>query len=135
MGKTNQERVTAVHHWTDALFSFKTTRNPSFRFRNGEFTMVGLEVDGRPLLRAYSVVSANYEDSLEFFSIKVQDGPLTSRLQHVRVGDPILVGTKPTGTLVVDNLLSGRHLYLLGTGTGLAPFLRDHQGPGHVRAL
>jgi ferredoxin--NADP+ reductase len=129
MGKTSTESVLDVHHWTDTLFSFRTTRDPSFRFRNGEFTMIGMEVDGRPLLRAYSVVSANYEDELEFFSIKVADGPLTSRLQHLKVGDPILVGRKPTGTLVIDNLLPGRHLYLLGTGTGLAPFLSIIKDP------
>ena len=129
MGKTSQEQVTAVHHWTDNLFSFRTTRDPSLRFRNGEFLMLGLEVEGRPLLRAYSVASANYEDDLEFFSIKVPDGPLTSRLQHLKVGDPILIGRKPTGTLVIDNLVDGRHLYLLGTGTGLAPFLSIIRDP------
>ena len=129
MGKTSQEQVTEVFHWTDALFSFKTTRDTSLRFRNGEFLMLGLEIEGRPLLRAYSVVSANYEDSLEFFSIKVPDGPLTSRLQHLKVGDPILIGRKPTGTLVIDNLREGRHLYLLGTGTGLAPFLSIIKDP------
>src|SRR3712207_4384053 len=91
--------------------------------------MVGLTVDGRPLLRAYSMVSANHEEELEFFSIKVQNGPLTSRLQHLKVGDPILVSRKATGTLVLDNLLAGRHLYLLGTGTGLAPFLSIIKDP------
>ncbi len=129
MSKYNEERVLSVHHWTDTLFSFRTTRDPSFRFRNGEFTMIGIEVEGKPLLRAYSVVSANYEEELEFFSIKVQDGPLTSKLQHLKVGDPIIVGKKPTGTLVLDNLLPGRHLYLLGTGTGLAPFLSIIKDP------
>jgi ferredoxin--NADP+ reductase len=129
MSKYLEERVTHVHHWTDTLFSFRTTRDPSFRFRNGEFTMIGMEVEGRPLVRAYSVVSANYDDELEFFSIKVPDGPLTSRLQHLKVGDPILVGKKPTGTLVLDNLLPGKHLYLLGTGTGLAPFLSIIRDP------
>ena len=89
MSKFYEERVLSVHHWTDNLFSFRTTRDPAFRFRNGEFTMIGLEVEGRPLLRAYSVVSANYEAELEFFSIKVQDGPLTSKLQHLKVGDEI----------------------------------------------
>lgn len=123
MANLNVETVTSVHHWTDRLFSFTATRDPGFRFKNGHFTMVGLEVDDRPLLRAYSVASANYEDELEFFSIKVDDGPLTSRLQHIREGDQILVGRKPTGTLVADHLLPGRNLYLLGTGTGLAPFL------------
>lgn len=123
MSNLMEERVLSVRHWTDRLFSFTTTRDPSFRFRNGEFTMIGLKVDGRPLLRAYSVVSPNYEDTLEFFSIKVPDGPLTSRLQHVVEGDPIIIGRKATGTLVLDNLKPGRTLYLLGTGTGLAPFL------------
>lgn len=118
-----EERVVEIYHWTDRLFSFKTTRDPSFRFKNGQFTMLGMEVDGRPLLRAYSVVSPNYDESLEFFSIKVPNGPLTSRLQHVQVGDPIIISRKATGTLVLDNLLPGRNLYLLGTGTGLAPFL------------
>jgi ferredoxin/flavodoxin---NADP+ reductase len=123
MSQLVREEVLDVRHWTDTLFSFRTTRSPSFRFRNGQFTMIGLEVDGRPLLRAYSMASANHEDELEFFSIKVPDGPLTSRLQHLKNGDAILVNGKPTGTLVQDNLLPGRRLYLLGTGTGLAPFL------------
>jgi len=129
MSKYIEERVTQVRHWTDTLFSFRTTRDPSFRFRNGEFVMIGLEVEGRPLVRAYSVASANYEDELEFYSIKVQDGPLTSRLQHLKVGDPIMVGKKPTGTLVLDNLAPGRNLYLLGTGTGLAPFVSIIKDP------
>jgi ferredoxin--NADP+ reductase len=123
MSNLNTETVLSVHHWTDTLFSFTTTRDPGFRFANGQFTMIGLEVEGRPLLRAYSMASANHEDRLEFFSIKVPDGPLTSRLQNLKEGDKILVGRKPTGTLVQDNLLSGRNLYLIGTGTGLAPFL------------
>ncbi len=118
-----EERVLSVHHWTDTLFSFRTTRDPSFRFRSGQFTMIGIPVNGKPLLRAYSVASAFYEEELEFFSIKVQDGPLTSRLQHLKAGDPVMVSRKPTGTLVLDNLAPGKHLYLLGTGTGLAPFL------------
>jgi ferredoxin/flavodoxin---NADP+ reductase len=118
-----EERVLSVHHWTDTLFSFTTTRDPAFRFENGQFTMIGLPVEGRPLLRAYSLVSANHEDQLEFFSIKVADGPLTSRLQHLKEGDPIIVGRKATGTLLLDNLEPGKTLYLLGTGTGLAPFL------------
>lgn len=129
MSNFNEERVISVHHWTDTLFSFRTTRDPSFRFRNGEFTMIGLKVGEKPLLRAYSLVSANYEEELEFFSIKVQAGPLTSRLQHLKVGDPIIVSRKATGTLVVDNLHSGRNLYLLGTGTGLAPFLSIIKDP------
>jgi ferredoxin--NADP+ reductase len=123
MSAFNQEIVLSVRHWTDELFSFHATRSPSFRFENGQFTMIGLEVGGKPLLRAYSMASANYEDSLEFFSIKVPDGPLTSRLQHIKPGDRILVSRKPTGTLVLENLLPGRTLYLLSTGTGLAPFL------------
>lgn len=123
MSNFNQETVLSVHHWTDRLFSFKATRNPAFRFQNGQFTMMGVEIEGRPLVRAYSLASANYEEQLEFFSIKVADGPLTSRLQHLREGDPILVSRKATGTLVLDNLSQGRNLYLLGTGTGLAPFL------------
>jgi ferredoxin--NADP+ reductase len=129
MSNFNEERVLSVHHWTDSLFSFKTTRDPTFRFRNGEFTMIGIKVGEKPLLRAYSLVSANYEENLEFFSIKVQDGPLTSRLQHLKVGDPIIVSRKPTGTLVLDNLTNGRNLYLLGTGTGLAPFLSIIKDP------
>src|SRR6185312_9844905 len=105
------------------LFSFTTTRSPALRFRNGHFVMIGLEVEGRPLLRAFSFASANYDEHLEFYSIKVPDGALTGRLQHVRPGDPVLVGRKPTGTLVLDHLLPAKRLYLLGTGTGLAPFM------------
>ncbi len=129
MSTLNEETVVDVRHWTDRLFSFRTTRDPSFRFRNGEFTMIGLKVDGKPLLRAYSVASANYEDELEFLSIKVAEGPLTSRLQNIKAGDPIIVSRKATGTLVIDNLLSGRNLYLLSTGTGLAPFLSVIKDP------
>jgi ferredoxin/flavodoxin---NADP+ reductase len=129
MSNFNQESVLSVHHWTDNLFSFTTTRDPSFRFRNGEFTMIGLKVGEKPLLRAYSVASANYEDRLEFFSIKVPDGPLTSRLQHLKQGDEVIVSRKATGTLVIDNLEDGRNLYLIGTGTGLAPFLSVIKDP------
>jgi ferredoxin--NADP+ reductase len=129
MSNFNEERVLSVHHWTDRLFSFRTTRDPSFRFRSGQFTMIGIPVNGKPLLRAYSVASGFYEDELEFFSIKVQDGPLTSRLQHLKQGDTLLVSRKPTGTLVLDNLAPGKHLYLLGTGTGLAPFLSVIKDP------
>ncbi len=129
MANFNQESVLNVHHWTDNLFSFTTTRDPSFRFRNGEFVMIGLEIGDRPLMRAYSVASANYEPNLEFFSIKVPDGPLTSRLQHLKEGDQIIVGRKVTGTLVIDNLTDGRNLYLIGTGTGLAPFLSVIKDP------
>ena len=123
MSAFQEETVLSVHHWTDRLFSFTTTRNRGFRFRNGQFSMIGLPVDGKPLLRAYSIASPNYDDKLEFFSIKVPDGPLTSRLLHVVPGDKIIIGQKATGTLLLDNLLPGKHLYLLGTGTGLAPFL------------
>jgi ferredoxin--NADP+ reductase len=122
MNAFNKEQVLAVRHWTDSLFSFTTTRDPGFRFLNGQFTMMGLELNGRPLLRAYSMASANHEESLEFFSIKVADGPLTSQLQKIREGDTILVGRKATGTLITDNLLTGSRLLLLSTGTGLAPF-------------
>jgi len=124
MAGLRKESVTDVHHWNDSLFSFKTTRDPGFRFKNGHFIMIGLEQDnGRPLMRAYSIASANYEDELEFFSIKVPDGPLTSKLQKIDVGDQIVMSTKPTGTLILDNLLPGRNLYLISTGTGLAPFM------------
>ena len=124
------ETVLSVHHWTDRLFSFKTTRDETLRFSNGHFTMIGLRLEGgKPLLRAYSIVSANYEDHLEFLSIKVQDGPLTSRLQHIQVGDKIVVGKKPTGTLLIDYLLPGKNLYLFGTGTGVAPFLSIVRDP------
>lgn len=128
IGNLFSERVLDVTHYSDTLFSFRTTRAPTFRFESGQFTMIGLEVEGRPLLRAYSVASAVYDDWLEFFSIKVPGGPLTSRLQHIRPDDEILVGPKPTGTLVNANLRPGRRLVLLGTGTGFAPFaslLRD----------
>jgi ferredoxin--NADP+ reductase len=125
-----EETVLSVHHWTDRLFSFKTTRDETLRFSNGHFTMIGLRLEGgKPLLRAYSIVSANYEDHLEFLSIKVQDGPLTSRLQHILVGDKIVVGKKPTGTLLIDYLLPGKNLYLFGTGTGVAPFLSIVRDP------
>jgi ferredoxin/flavodoxin---NADP+ reductase len=117
-----REKVLSVRHWTDTLFSFTATRDSGFRFQNGQFAMIGLEVDGRPLLRAYSMASANHEEELEFFSIKVADGPLTSKLQKIREGDTILVGRKATGTLIADNLIAGKRLLLLSTGTGLAPF-------------
>ncbi|WP_088280448.1 ferredoxin--NADP reductase [Ideonella sp. A 288] len=124
-----EERVLTVHHWTDRQFSFTTTRDPALRFLNGHFTMIGLRVNGKPLLRAYSVVSANYEEHLEFLSIKVPDGPLTSRLQHIQVGDTIIVGKKPTGTLVIDYLLPGKRLYMMSSGTGLAPFMSICRDP------
>jgi ferredoxin--NADP+ reductase len=123
------EHVIDVRHWNDTLFSFRTTRDPGFRFDSGQFVMIGLETDGRPLMRAYSVASASWEEHLEFFSIKVADGPLTSRLQHLKPGDPLIVTRKPTGTLVLNDLKPGRHLYLLGTGTGLAPFLSIVRDP------
>jgi len=129
MAGFNTEHVLSVHHWTDTLFSFTTTRSSSLRFKNGHFIMIGIEVEGRPLMRAYSIVSANYEEELEFFSIKVPDGPLTSRLQHLKVGDPVLMSSKPTGTLILDHLLPGRNLYLLSTGTGLAPFISIIKDP------
>jgi ferredoxin/flavodoxin---NADP+ reductase len=129
MSNLQLQTVTTVRHWTDTLFSFTCTRDPSFRFENGQFTMVGLEVNGKPLLRAYSIASANYEEELEFFSIKVPDGPLTSRLQHLKIGDTLFIGRKPTGTLIVDNLLPGRVLWLLSTGTGLAPFMSVIRDP------
>jgi ferredoxin--NADP+ reductase len=129
MSQVNQERVLSVHHWNDSLFSFTTTRNPGFHFRNGHFVMVGLEVEGRPLLRAYSLVSANYDEHLEFYSIKIPEGALTSRLQHVTPGHSVLVSRKATGTLLLDNLLPGRRLYLLATGTGLAPFMSIIRDP------
>ena len=129
MAAFNHERVTSVRHWNDTLFSFTCTRDTSLRFKNGHFVMIGLEVEGKPLMRDYSIASANYEEELEFYSIKVQDGPLTSRLQHLKEGDEILISRKPTGTLVLDNLKPGRHLYLLGSGTGLAPFMSIIKDP------
>jgi ferredoxin--NADP+ reductase len=122
MSTFQTETVLSVTHWTEQLFSFTATRDPGFRFQNGQFAMIGLEVDGRPLVRAYSMASANHEDSLEFFSIKVADGPLTSRLQKIVEGDTILVGRKATGTLITANLIPGKRLLLLATGTGFAPF-------------
>ena len=122
-GNLSEQTVLAVHHWTDRLFSLQLTRDPSFRFENGQFAMIGLMADGKPVLRAYSMASPNHAETLEFLSIKVPDGPLTSRLQHVKVGDKVLVGRKPTGTLLLDNLRPGRALYMVATGTGLAPFL------------
>ena len=129
-GKSNRvESVLAVRHWNDSLFSFTTTRSPSFRFETGQFVMVGLQRQGRPLMRAYSLASPSHEEHLEFFSIKVPDGPLTSQLQHLKEGDEIIISKKPTGTLVLDDLKPGKHLYLLSTGTGLAPFMSVIQDP------
>ncbi|MDE2299432.1 MAG: ferredoxin--NADP reductase [Burkholderiales bacterium] len=129
MSAFNEERVLSVHHWTDKLFTFTTTRDPALRFSNGHFTMIGLRVNNKPLLRAYSIVSANYEEHLEFLSIKVPNGPLTSKLQHIQVGDTVIVGKKPTGTLLIDYLLPAKRLYLLSTGTGLAPFMSIIRDP------
>jgi ferredoxin--NADP+ reductase len=129
MSTLGTERVLKVHHWNDTLFSFRTTRDPALRFRNGHFVMIGLQVEGKPLLRAYSVASANHEEHLEFLSIKVPNGPLTSRLQHLKEGDEIIVGRKPVGTLVIDDLKPGKNLFLLATGTGLAPFMSIIKDP------
>ncbi|MEO1205536.1 MAG: ferredoxin--NADP reductase [Pseudomonadota bacterium] len=129
MSAYHEETVLKVHHWTDSLFSFTTTRHEAFRFENGQFTMMGIENGGKPLVRAYSMVSPNYEETLEFLSIKVPDGPLTSKLQHIKEGDRILVSKKPVGTLIIDNLKPGRNLFLLSTGTGLAPFMSIIRDP------
>lgn len=129
MASTREETVLGVRHWDERVFSFRTTRDPGLRFENGQFVMLGLNVDGRPLLRAYSIASANHEDELEFLSIKVPDGPLTSRLQHIKPSDRVLVGTKPTGTLLISDLRPGRHLFLLATGTGLAPYMSIIKDP------
>ena len=123
MSNLATETVLSVHHWNDTLFSFRTTRDRGLRFTNGQFVMIGLEVEGRPLTRAYSIASANHEEHLEFFSIKVNDGALTSRLQHLQPGDPVFVSRKPTGTLVLRDLKPGKRLFLFATGTGLAPFM------------
>jgi ferredoxin--NADP+ reductase len=117
-----QLRVSNIRHWTDKTFSFDCERPASFRFRSGEFVMIGLMVDGKPLLRAYSICSPSWDEELEFYSIKVPDGPLTSRLQHLAEGDTIVMRPKPVGTLVHDALLPGRRLFLFSTGTGIAPF-------------
>ncbi len=117
------QTVTEVTHWTDRLFSFRVTRPQTLRFRSGEFVMIGLLDDnGKPLLRAYSIASPNWDEELEFYSIKVPDGPLTSRLQHIKVGDQIILRPKPVGTLVHDALLPGKRVWFLATGTGIAPF-------------
>jgi ferredoxin/flavodoxin---NADP+ reductase len=129
MANVFKERVLTVHHWTDTLFTLTTTRDPAFRFLNGQFTMIGIEVEGKPLMRAYSMVSANYEETLEFLSIKVQNGPLTSRLMHIKPGDTLLVNSKAVGTLILQNVLPGKNLYLLSTGTGMAPFMSVIKDP------
>jgi ferredoxin--NADP+ reductase len=126
------ETVLDVRHWTNDYFSFTTTRDDGFRFDNGQFVMIGLQAEdgaSKPVMRAYSIASANWEEQLEFFSIKVPNGPLTSRLQHIKPGDTILIGKKPTGTLLISDLHPGRNLYLLGTGTGLAPWLSVIKDP------
>jgi len=123
------ETVTSVQHWTDRLFSFTLTRPQSFRFRSGEFVMIGLPSEGKPVMRAYSIASPAWAEELEFLSIKVPDGPLTSRLQLIQPGDPVLMGRKTTGTLVLDALKGGRRLFLISTGTGLAPFLSVARDP------
>ena len=129
MASVLRETVSSVHHWNQELFTFRTTRSSALRFHSGHFVMLGLEVDGRPLMRAYSIASAHYAEHLEFLSIKVPGGPLTSRLQNIRPGDEVLVSSKPVGTLVIDDLLPGEHLYLLGSGTGLAPFMSIIRDP------
>jgi ferredoxin/flavodoxin---NADP+ reductase len=117
------QTITQVRHWTDRLFSFRVTRPRSLRFRSGEFVMIGLPDErGKPLLRAYSIASPAWDEELEFYSIKVPDGPLTSRLQHIQPGDQIILRPKPVGTLVLDALLPGKRLWLFATGTGIAPF-------------
>ncbi len=117
------QTVTSVHHWTDRLFSFRVSRPQSLRFRSGEFVMIGLlDERGKPLLRAYSIASPSWDEELEFYSIKVPDGPLTSKLQHIEPGDQIILRPKPVGTLVLDALLPGKRLWFLATGTGIAPF-------------
>ena len=118
-----QEQVLTVHHWTDKYFSFTTTRNDGLRFENGQFVMLGLEIDGKLVRRAYSVASANWEEELEFFSIKVENGKLTSHLQNIKPGDYIHVGRKPVGTLLLDDLTTADTVWMLATGTGLAAFM------------
>ncbi len=123
MATYTTERVIQVQHWSDKLFTFRTTRSAGLRFENGQFVMLGLEAGGRKIVRAYSIASANHEEHLEFYSIKIPQGPLTSRLQHIEPGEPLLVSSKPTGTLVLRDLRAGRRLFMLATGTGVAPFL------------
>jgi len=129
MSSIREETVLEATHWTENLFTIKTTRDPGFRFDSGQFAMIGIKVDDRPLLRAYSMANAHYDDHLEFLSIKVPNGALTSRLKNVKPGDKILVNIKTTGTLTLDNLAPGKNLYLLATGTGLAPFLSVVKDP------
>ena len=135
MSAFHHETVLSVHHWTDRLFSFRTTRTPTFRFRSGQFVMMGLPSDGKPLLRAYSLASAHYDDALEFFSIKVPNGPLTSRLQHLKAGDEIVVGRKPTGTLVIDNLKSGPYALPARHRHGARALPQHHPRPRRLREI
>ena len=129
MASLRSERVLSVNHWSDQLFSFRTTRDPSFRFESGHFVMLGIDLGGKPLMRAYSIASPNHAEELEFLSIKVPGGPLTSRLQHIEPGQELFVSSKPVGTLVVRDVRPGRTLFLLATGTGLAPFMSIIQDP------
>ncbi len=129
MATIGTEQVLTVHHWNESVFSFTTTRDLSLRFENGQFLMMGLMINGKPLMRAYSIASANHEEYLEFLSIKVPDGPLTSKLQNIKVGDEVLVSRKPTGTLLLHDLKPGKRLYLLSSGTGLAPFMSIIKDP------
>ncbi|WOI52267.1 ferredoxin--NADP reductase [Parvularcula sp. LCG005] len=122
MSAFTTEKVISVDHYTDRLFRFRTTRPQSLRFRSGEFVMIGLAGEAKPILRAYSIASPSWDEELEFFSIKVEDGPLTSKLQKIQPGDELLIGKKPTGTLVLDALTPGKRLYMFSTGTGFAPF-------------
>lgn len=122
MSNFNTQTVTTVEHYTDRLFRFRTTRDAGFRFRSGEFVMIGMGGEEKPVLRAYSIASPSWDEELEFFSIKVEDGPLTSKLQKIQPGDPLVIGKKPTGTLVLDALTPGKRLYMFSTGTGFAPF-------------
>jgi len=125
----NRVKITDVVHYTDRLFKFRTTRPKTFRFRAGEFVLIGLDhwseklQKNKPILRAYSMTSGPYDDELEFYSIKVPDGPLTSKLQHIKIGDELILGPKSTGTLVTSSIILGGNLWLMGTGTGIAPFM------------
>ena len=125
----NKEKIIQITHWNNNTFSFRTTRNFPNKFNNGEFTMIGLEHEGTNIMRAYSIASANHESHLEFLSIKVKNGPLTSKLQNIQIGDDVLVNSKSTGTLVIDYLKPGRNLFLISTGTGLAPFMSIIKDP------
>ncbi|MGS1016255.1 ferredoxin--NADP reductase [Allosphingosinicella humi] len=129
MASIRSERVLKVAHWSDTLFSFTTTRSPGFRFESGHFVMLGIDLGGKKLMRAYSIASPHYDDKLEFLSIKVPGGALTSRLQNIQPGEEVLVSDKPVGTLVIRDLNPGRNLYLFSTGTGLAPFMSIIQDP------